>query len=77
MNAMNDIDIKKQVRNTLQIVKAVADVIRELKSIPSGHLYARLMEYHIDLSQYESIIGLLKRAELVKEENHLLIWIEP
>ena len=61
-----------------EIVKAVADCIRELKTIPSGHLYARLMESgNIELDDYYGIINVLKNTGLVCEENNLLIWVEP
>ena len=67
---------KEQTKAALQVVVAVAEAIRELKSIPSGHLYARLMD-KLSLDQYNSIIGLLKRQGLVSESNYLLTWIEP
>jgi predicted transcriptional regulator len=62
---------QKQVK----IILAIAETIRELKRIPSGHLYANLMRANIDLSTYESIIGILKNSGIVKEENFELIWV--
>ena len=67
---------KEQVKAALDTLRAVAEAIRQLKQIQSGYLYAQLMG-HMDLATYEKIIGHLKRAGLVKEENHLLTWIEP
>lgn len=67
----------EQTKSALSLVTAVGDAIHDLGSVPSGHLYARLMG-HLTLSQYQSIIDLLKRAELVKEDGmHLLTWIGP
>lgn len=57
----------------LQIVKAVADAIRELGQVPSGELYARLMD-KISLADYEFIISTLKSAGVVSESNNLLTW---
>ncbi len=62
-----------------QAVKAqalvIAEAIRALGSVPSGHLYARLMS-HFSFEEYEQLIGILKSAKLVKEEeSHLLVWI--
>lgn len=57
-------------------VLAVAEAIRSLGSVPSGHLYAQLMG-HLTLEQYTSIIGALKGAGVVTEQNHLLTWKEP
>jgi hypothetical protein len=66
----------KDVEATIGVIKAVADVIRELGSIPSGHLYARLIG-HLNIDQYNTIIGLLKRAGLVEENAFMLRWIGP
>ena len=66
----------EEIKAGVEVLRAVADAIRELKQVPSGHLYARLMGY-MDLAAYERIIGVLKNAGLVREENHLLIWVEP
>lgn len=65
-----------QVKASLEVLKAVADVIRELGQVPSGELYARVMGY-VTLNQYHSLIACLKRTGLVKESNNLLIWVEP
>ena len=53
-----------------------SQTIRELGSVPSGHLYARVMDT-LSLSQYQQVIGLLKREGLVLESGHLLTWAEP
>ena len=60
----------------LEVLRVVADTIRELKQVPSGHLYAQLMGT-MDLATYEKIIGVLKNAGLITEQNHLLTWNEP
>lgn len=67
---------KTQVVAALHGTKAVADVIRELKEIPSGHLYAQLMGT-ISLETYNRIIKYLLDAELIQSSNHLLIWTGP
>lgn len=58
------------------VVAVLAETIRELGSVPSGHLYAQVMS-HMSLDTYNSAIGVLKSADLVKESNHLLTWIGP
>jgi hypothetical protein len=60
----------------LKIAVAVAEAIRELGEVPSGHLYARLMD-QMSLDTYNAIIGALKGAGLVKEQNYLLSWSGP
>jgi hypothetical protein len=56
----------------VRVAHAVAETIRELGQVPSGHLYARLMGV-MELHQYEQIIGLL----VERDRSHLLRWIGP
>jgi hypothetical protein len=56
------------------IVTAVSEAIKEAGKIPAGELYAALMPF-CTLNQFETLIDTMKRANLVKEENHLLTWI--
>jgi hypothetical protein len=65
-----------QVKAVLEILVAVGDAIKELGRVPSGHLYARLMD-KLSLEQYNTVIRKLKETGLVKEEAHELIWIGP
>lgn len=60
----------------IKAVGTMAEAIRELKSIPSGHLYAVVME-QMNLQQFQVIISILKRAGLVSEANDVLTWIGP
>jgi hypothetical protein len=57
----------------VQIVLSVADAIKDLGSVPSGHLYAHLMG-QMTLDDYNFIIGTLKEAGVVEETNYLLTW---
>jgi hypothetical protein len=64
-----------QVRAAIEVTRAVADCIRELRQVPSGHLYARLMG-HLSIEQFEQIISTLVHANLVRRHpSHLLEWI--
>ena len=63
-----------QVKAAVQVVVAVGQAIRDLKSVPSGHLYAQLMG-RMDLETYNKVIGVLKKTGAVKEEGHLLTWV--
>jgi hypothetical protein len=64
----------KEFDALIKVCRAVADAIRELGSVPSGHLYASLMG-QMTLDTYYQILAALKDAGLVKEENHLLTYI--
>ena len=63
-----------ELKAAVGILNAVADVIRELGEVPSGHLYAHLMS-KLSLEQYEQVIATLKQAGLITESNHLLTWV--
>jgi len=68
---------RDQVRAAIEVTRAVADCIRELGTVPSGHLYARLMT-HVGIDQYQSIVRTLIDAGVVQEHpSHLLEWIGP
>lgn len=67
---------KERLAAGVQAIAAIAELIKELGSVPSGHLYARLMD-HFTLDQYEKVIGILVRADLVSNKNHLLTWTGP
>lgn len=67
---------KAQARAAVDLIFAASEVLREKREMPSGHLYAALMQY-VDLAGYNAVIGILKRADLVSEENHVLRWIGP
>ena len=60
----------------VQIVAVVAEAIRELGEVPSGHLYARLMG-HLSLEEYQAIVGALKQTKLIEEKHHVLRWVGP
>jgi len=61
----------------LQAALALTEAIRELGSVPSGELYARVMNT-FSIGSYENIIRALVNAKLVREDaSHLLTWIGP
>jgi hypothetical protein len=66
----------QQAKAMIAAVQAIADCIRELGSVPSGHLYARVMS-HVSLEAYNQIIRILKDAGVVTESAHLLTWTGP
>ena len=70
---------KREVAAAVEAVAAVAEAIRELGSVPSGHLYAAsVMPAGIELATYERILGILKGAGLVAEDgSHMLTWVGP
>jgi hypothetical protein len=67
---------RAQLAGALAATAAIAETIRELGSVPSGHLYAKLVG-RLSLDAYQSIIRTLVNARLVRETGHELTWIGP
>jgi len=55
---------------------ACAEALKELRRVPSGEFYARVMP-HMSIHEYNIIIESLKRAKMVSESNHVLTWLGP
>lgn len=75
-NEMDKITRVEKANAAIAILRAIAEAIRELKRVPNGHLYARLMGT-ISYGDYTRAIEIVKNAGLVEEKNHELIWIGP
>jgi hypothetical protein len=59
------------------VALALADAIRELKEVPAGHLYARVMGA-VDLQTFNELIAMLEDCHFVRREpSHLLVWVGP
>ena len=65
----------EQVKQFVEIVRTVGEIIQAHGSVPSGELFARLMG-HMSLAQYLQIIEILKAAGRVVQKNNVLTWIE-
>lgn len=67
---------KEQLQAGLRILHAVAETVREAGRVPSGTVYAALCG-RVDLQGYQGLIRTLVNADLVKVENHELVWVGP
>jgi hypothetical protein len=66
---------EKQIAAGLARVRAIADCIREIGAVPSGHLYAQVCG-RLTIAEYDKIIGILKHAGMVTESSsHMLTWV--
>lgn len=65
---------EEKMQAAVQIMKAVAEAIREAGSIPSGHLYALLMG-KMSLGSYEKMIDAMQRMGIIKVDDHLITYI--
>jgi len=66
----------EQVQQALKVTATLAEAIRTLGEVPSGHLYARVMG-SVNYENYTAAIRTLKNAGLVEERSHLLRWVGP
>lgn len=70
-------DKAAQINAAIRVIRDVSETIRELKEVPSGHLYARLMGI-LTLEQYEQVLDILKGAKLIQVDgSHLIRWAGP
>ena len=66
----------EQISDAITMLQVIAESIRDLGEVPSGHLYAAVMG-STDLLTYERVVGLLVRSGLVALRGDLLIWVGP
>lgn len=67
---------REQLAAGMQLVRAVAEAVRECGRAPEGTLYAALMG-RMDLQAFNSMVAMLVRTGLVRKEGHELIWSGP
>ena len=69
---MIKIDTKEEFK---RVLLGVMETIKEVKEIPSGHLYAQLMRFvDIDLQTYQGMIEIMVDIGFIEVENHLIIY---
>jgi len=66
-----------EINAAIQLLKAVADTVKEVKEAPSGAIYAALMGVGVSLATYQACVETLKRTKLITESNHVLKWVGP
>lgn len=64
---------KTELSAGLQALKALADAIRELGSVPNGHLYAQVMAY-FSIEAYTKAIDLLCNSGVIRKSGDVLHW---
>jgi len=65
---------EQKMKAAVEIMKAVASAVKDLGSIPSGHLYAQLMG-RMSLDSYEKMTGVLQRMGIISiDRNHLVTY---
>jgi hypothetical protein len=62
-----------QLKAGLAALRAIADAVRELGSVPSGHIYAAVMGT-MDITAYEKAITLLCNSGVIRKSGDMLHW---
>jgi hypothetical protein len=65
---------KEQVASALDTMRAVIETIRDAGRVPSGTVYAALMN-RMDLAAYDKMIALILGTGLVRRDGHELVWV--
>lgn len=66
-----------QIDAMKELILAIGQCIRELREVPSGHLYARLMG-KINIETYQAIIQILINARVIEvSKGHVIKWTGP
>ena len=70
---------KEQLKAAFEVTTAVCGVIRAVGEIPSGHLYARMLEGCplLTSDDYGRVLETIKRAGLIEVRNNLIKWVGP
>ena len=66
-------ETKERLAVAVDILRAIIDAIKELKEVPNGELYARLMP-HLSYEDYTKAIDVIKKSGLVIEVGNVLKW---
>jgi hypothetical protein len=65
---------REQLAAGLDTMRVVLETIRDAGRVPSGTVYAALMN-QMDLTAYDRMMALIIGTGLVRLENHVLIWV--
>lgn len=64
---------KAEITSGLNVLRALAETVKELGEVPNGHLYATVMSL-MDIHQYNKAIDLLVRSTVILKQGDLLKW---
>lgn len=68
--------MKTETKSAVNVIVAMAEVIRSAKTIKSGTLYALSMSVFQNVYAYESCINVLVDMKLVmRGPHHDLVWV--
>jgi hypothetical protein len=67
---------EQQIKDAVDFVVTLAELVRASGRIPAGHLYALVMD-RCDLTNFESFLSRLVGARLVRRDGDVLVWIGP
>jgi hypothetical protein len=65
----------KQASAAIELIKLAYEAVASCgkAGMPSGHLYALMMPAFSDVHQYESMVALMVRTQLLTKTGHVLV----
>lgn len=68
---------RETIKSAFEFAAIIAQIIAELKEVPSGELYARILVHfpNWNLELHNSLLDLFKEMKLIEIENDLIKWI--
>ena len=69
-------DSKAAAEKRKVLVMLLLSIVAVRGSIPSGHLWAEVMEHIPHLTDYEILVGLLEHAKWVRKSGHTITATE-
>lgn len=68
----------EQLEKVHALLNTVCEIVaEEPNGVPSGVLYAGLMQYGCTLNAYEMLLTILKSAGRIEERHNVLHYIRP
>ena len=67
---------KERIHRGLDVLMALAEVIRDAGTAPKGPMYAALMS-RLSLEGFERALGILERAGVIRQTIETVTWTGP
>jgi hypothetical protein len=56
---------------------ALTEAVLELKRVPAGHMYARVMNHFASVEAFNQAIDTIVRTGLIRREGQEIVWNGP
>jgi endo-1,4-beta-mannosidase len=67
---------EQQIEHIMNLVTVIGSGIQKLGGIPSGYLYAQMMDM-VSIDEYQLVLATLVKLKVISVKNHYITWIGP